>query len=135
MPGHFGEELKKLRHSAEYETLGSLSRASRVAVSTLSRIEAGTQRPTPATLKKLAPCLGVSYEHLMAMAGYLPPPGQLIAVDERGVREVFDIDQLLADDACPIRLGGRVISPEIRSVLKENLNLIKRLIAAESKKK
>ena len=135
MPGPIGEELKNLRRSAGYETLGDLGRASRIAVSTLSRIEAGTQRPTPATLKKLAPCLGVSYQHLMALAGYLPPPGQLIAIDERGVREVFDIDQLLADDARPIRLGGRVLSPEMRSVLKENLNLIKRLSAAEDNKK
>jgi hypothetical protein len=29
------------------------------------------QKPTPATLKKLAPCLKVPYEELLSIAGYL----------------------------------------------------------------
>jgi len=84
--------------------------------------------PTPATLKKLAPYLGVSYEHLLITAGYLPPPGQLIVQESDGGQGVLDIDQVLNDDSIPIRLNGRIISDEHRQVLKENLSLIRRLL-------
>ena len=122
------EKIKNLRVKAGYDTLGGLYRASGVTVSTLSRIEAGIQRPTPATLRKLAPCLGVSYEYLMVSAGYLPPPGKAVVREEQGGHGTIDIDELLDDENRPLKLGGRVISPEVRQVLKENLNLIKRLI-------
>lgn len=126
-----GEELKRLRLAAGYQTLGDLYRSSRVTVSTLSRLEAGIQKPSPSTLKKLAPCLGVSYEELMVSAGYLPSPGQIMFKDAQGSYGVVDIDEILADDSRPVRLGGRVLSPEVRQVLKDNLNLIKRLIASQ----
>lgn len=114
--------------AAGYSTLGDLYRASRVTVSTLSRIEAGIQMPMPATLKKLAPFLGVSYEHLLITAGYLPSSGQMVVQDSSGDHGVLDIDQVLDDDSRPIRLGGRVISREQRQILRENLSLIRRLI-------
>lgn len=49
-----------------------LSRLSKVSEATLSRLESGTQQPSPGTLKKLAPHLMVSDEELMIKAGYLP---------------------------------------------------------------
>ncbi|WP_406676397.1 helix-turn-helix domain-containing protein [Moorella sp. ACPs] len=72
MAKDIGEKIKKLRLKAGYETLGDLYRASGVSVATLSRIEAGVQIPSPTTLKKLAPHLGVTVEYLMTVAGYLP---------------------------------------------------------------
>jgi len=71
MNGNIGEKLRKLRLDAGYDSLGELYRASGVPVSTLSRIEANVQKPRPETLEKLAPYLQISYEHLMAIAGYL----------------------------------------------------------------
>lgn len=126
------EEIRRLRVKAGYSTLGDLYRVSRVTVSTLSRIEAGIQNPSPATLKKLAPFLGVAYEHLMTVAGYLPSQGQAVAKDEKGSQVVLDIDQVINDDTQPIMLGGRLVSPELRQVLKENLNLIRRLTSTDS---
>jgi transcriptional regulator with XRE-family HTH domain len=72
VPREIGEKIKELRISAGYKTLGRLHRDSGVTVATLSRIESGVQIPSPETLRKLAPYLGVSVEYLMAAAGYLP---------------------------------------------------------------
>ena len=38
-------------------------------------------RPSPRNLEKLAPVLGVPYEDLMRVCGYLPPNGDLAEVD------------------------------------------------------
>ena len=54
MPENIGETIKHLRLNAGYESLGELSRASTVPVSTLSRIENNIQRPSTETLYKLA---------------------------------------------------------------------------------
>lgn len=67
-----GRLIKRLRLQAGYESLGELYRASGVQVSTLSRIESGSQIPQPDTLKKLAPYLHASVEQLMIAAGHLP---------------------------------------------------------------
>jgi len=67
----FGIWLTKLREQQGYTSQRQLYLASGVSNSTISRMEAGTQKPEPETLKKLAPFLGVSYEHLLKQAGYL----------------------------------------------------------------
>lgn len=48
-----------------------LSRLSKVSEATLSRLESGTQQPSPKTLKKLAQHLNCTYEELMVYVGYL----------------------------------------------------------------
>ncbi len=58
-------------YEARWMNKAELSRASGVSEATLSRIEAGTQRPSPETLKKLAPHLMVPEKELMVKAGYL----------------------------------------------------------------
>jgi len=69
MPG-FHEYFKNLYESRNI-TKAKLSRLSKVSEATLSRIESGTQLPSPKTLKKLAPHLMVSEKELMIKAGYL----------------------------------------------------------------
>lgn len=71
-PEEIGAILKELRKRAGYESLGQLGKDSGVTVATLSRVESGVHRPTPDTLKKLAPFLRVTPEYLMQAAGFLP---------------------------------------------------------------
>jgi transcriptional regulator with XRE-family HTH domain len=64
--------LTELRIQAGFDTVRSLADASGVDNSTLSRIEkVDGPQPTPATLKKIAPFLKVSYGDLMMKAGHL----------------------------------------------------------------
>lgn len=59
-----------LRKKKQYSQR-KLAMISSVSNSTVSRIESATSDADPETLKKLAPCLGVSYEELMKVAGYI----------------------------------------------------------------
>lgn len=69
---HFGEYLKSVRISEGYATQKKLSNASGISQTTLSRIEAGTQKPAPETLHGLSKCFNaVNYGELMEKAGYL----------------------------------------------------------------
>lgn len=68
----FGVWLADVRIKSGYGSQRQLCLVSDVSSATLSRIEAGIQRPAPSTLKKIAPYLkGVTYEDLMTAAGYL----------------------------------------------------------------
>jgi transcriptional regulator with XRE-family HTH domain len=67
----FGEYLKTLRKGTglTQKELGDMAGFSNTEI---SRIESGDrQKPSPAILKAIAPCLGVAYEELMKQAGYL----------------------------------------------------------------
>jgi len=67
----FGDFLKDLRKQCGYKTQKHLADISGVSQTTLSRIEAGIQKPLPETLKILAPHLQpYTYEKLMEKAGY-----------------------------------------------------------------
>ena len=68
----FGRYLVRLRELSEYDTRKELAEDAGISPATLSRIEAGTHKVEPETLKKLAPFLGVSYGKLMIAAGYMP---------------------------------------------------------------
>jgi len=70
MTAEIGSYIKSLREARNYSgrKLGILSRVSNA---TISRIEDGYIVPSPATLKKLAKPLGISYIELMNKAGYL----------------------------------------------------------------
>lgn len=68
----FGAWLANIRLKSGYGSQRQLCLVSDVSPSTLSRIEAGYQKPGPDILKKIAPYLkGVTYEDLMTAAGYL----------------------------------------------------------------
>jgi len=67
----FGEFLKDIRKQRGYKTQKHLADVSGVSQTTLSRIEAGIQKPLPETIKMLAPHLQpYTYEKLMEKAGY-----------------------------------------------------------------
>lgn len=84
---HIGEYIKDLRKARHYSQrkLGLLSRVSNT---TIKRMEDGAIFPKPVTLRKLAPWLGVSYEELMNVAGYLEKkefvPSNITLLLERG---------------------------------------------------
>ena len=87
-----GELIKKSRLEAGYETLGDLHRASGVPVATLSRIESGTQVPSPPTLEKLAPFIRVGHKELLIAAGYLKEEQHPSIVAECSVTDKITID-------------------------------------------
>lgn len=66
-----GEYLKSLRTTRGLSTT-KVKMMCGVNASYLSQIENGKKKPSPDTLKKLAPVYRVSYEELMVNAGYLP---------------------------------------------------------------
>ncbi|MBP1990218.1 transcriptional regulator with XRE-family HTH domain [Paenibacillus eucommiae] len=67
----FGDFLKYTRVRYGYKTQKKLAEISGVSQTTLSRIEAGIQKPLPETLKLLAPHLRpYTYGELMDKAGY-----------------------------------------------------------------
>jgi repressor LexA len=72
----FGKMLRRLREEAGYKSQTRFAAACGVDNSTIARLERGETKPTPETLKKLAPCLGVPYEELLAAAGYLGRAGE-----------------------------------------------------------
>lgn len=69
----FGLYFANIREKSGYESQRQLSLASGVSNGTIARIEAGTQRVSPQTLRKLSPHLKeITYEELMVKAGYMP---------------------------------------------------------------
>lgn len=64
--------LLNLRQKNGFKSQRKLALDAGISSATLSRIEAGTQKPQPETLEKLAPLLNVTYEELLEKAGYLP---------------------------------------------------------------
>jgi len=67
---YIGEYIKTLREAKKYSQR-KLGYISKVSNATINRIENNISRPDPETLKKLAIPLGVSYEELLYVAGYL----------------------------------------------------------------
>jgi len=67
---YIGDYIRFLRNAKNYSQrkLGYLSKISNA---TINRIEKNISKPSPETLKKLAHPLGVSYEELLFVAGYL----------------------------------------------------------------
>lgn len=91
MAENFGDELKRLREAAGFESQSKLASISGVDNSTIARLERGETKPTPETLKKLAPYLYVPYETLMKLAGHLP--GEIEIVRE-APKEPLKVDLL-----------------------------------------
>lgn len=57
---------------SERGALARLAKASGLNSPVIGRWEKGESRPSPANLERLAPALGVPYEDLLKMSGYLP---------------------------------------------------------------
>jgi transcriptional regulator with XRE-family HTH domain len=65
------DEIKRLREKRDYSQR-KLSYLSGVSNTEISRIENGDRpKPSPDILKKIAPHLGIDYNDLMKLAGYL----------------------------------------------------------------
>ncbi|HEU4962266.1 MAG TPA: helix-turn-helix transcriptional regulator [Bacilli bacterium] len=92
-----GDTLAKLRERSGFKSQRQLAMEAGISPATLSRIEAGTQKPQPETLKTLSKYLrDTSYEDLMKMAGYIEEEA-LIATEE--VDEYArELKELFADD-------------------------------------
>jgi transcriptional regulator with XRE-family HTH domain len=56
----------------ERGALARLAKTSGINSPVIGRWERGESRPSPANLERLAPSLGVPYEELLKMAGFLP---------------------------------------------------------------
>ena len=91
---NIAEYIRTLREEKGLN-LKQLADLSGVSLSALSRIESGDRKkPTPLVLKALAPHLGVSYEQLMAKAGYIE---EIVEKDRYLERQYRDDDGTLAD--------------------------------------
>jgi transcriptional regulator with XRE-family HTH domain len=67
----FGEYIKKLRKDCKLSQR-DLAEKSGISNAEISRIESGERKnPAPAILKAIAPHIGVTYEELLQMAGYI----------------------------------------------------------------
>lgn len=67
---NLGEYLKTLRGERSTRQIENVTNVSK---SYISLIEKGSRHPSPEVLKKLSSCYGVTYEHLLEVAGYLNP--------------------------------------------------------------
>lgn len=85
----FGVYLAEIREKSGYKSQRQLAIAAGIAPATLSRIEGGTQEPSPSTLKKLSVHLkDISYEDLMQAAGYIEESSE-INVDTKNLNASF----------------------------------------------
>jgi len=108
--GYVGEYIRSLRETKKYSQR-KLSYLSKVSNATINRIEKGISQPAPETLKKLASALGVTYEELLYIAGYLDK--NLVNADIiRKIREKRNMshDELSKDIEKSI---GTKIPPEV----------------------
>jgi SOS-response transcriptional repressor LexA/DNA-binding XRE family transcriptional regulator len=83
----FGKYLKSIRFDKGFKTQKELSDASEISQATLSRIEAGIQKPQPETLKVLALVLNIPYSSLLREAGYLSSSDESLSESEITHRE------------------------------------------------
>lgn len=71
----FGVYFSKLREASGFKSQRELADKSGVSHSTINRIEAGSHKPSPQTLRSVAGVLrGASYEDFMNMVGYIDRP-------------------------------------------------------------
>jgi transcriptional regulator with XRE-family HTH domain len=74
-PREFGVYFSKLREASGFKSQRELADRSGVSHSTINRIEAGTHKPSPQTLRIVAGVLrGASYEDFMNKVGYIDRP-------------------------------------------------------------
>ncbi len=93
--------------TAERGALARLSQVSGISSPVIGRWRDGIGRPSDTNLKKLAPALGVSYEDLMKMCGYLP--GKPASPDPQ-------LDPRLAAFLAEIETGWRIMDQQAREM-------------------
>lgn len=115
-----GKTIDKLRLEAGYESLGQLHKASGVTIATLSRIINNIQKPGPATLKKLAPCLGVSHEFLLNIAGHIESNSQFT----QSTNEKTPKDLINFLEQSEVLFDGILLTKEDKEKIKAALEII-----------
>ncbi|WP_199928914.1 helix-turn-helix domain-containing protein [Brevibacillus brevis] len=120
---NFGGFLKEIRLSYGYKTQKQLADASGISQTTLSRIEAGTQRPQPETLRILAEHLRpYTYGELMERAGYfqgLPDEDRSFVVELFDESEQTDLDNHIFKTIESISLNNRFSDASIPFLMSE----------------
>lgn len=92
----FGQYLKRLRRRKKL-TLRQLSDLTGISDSYLSLIEKGKRgAPRPEYLKRLAEALGVSYDEMLAKAGYREPERKEVPLEE-ALQELLNSDYVVFD--------------------------------------
>ena len=88
MSNHLADFIIKARKEKDLSQR-QLAEMAGISNTEVWRIEAGERKnPSPATLKSLAPHLGIPYEELMAAAGYIEE-----TVDHKGYTEMIYRDE------------------------------------------
>lgn len=118
-----GQYIKDLRLLAGFKTQKELSDISGVSQTTLSRVEAGTQRPLPDTLNTLSKYLKANYRELMTKAGYfdgLPEESRNAVIDffDDHYRLDSEIEKAILSLSRPGKFSAE-FSPEIIGLLEE----------------
>lgn len=92
----FGLYFSKLREESGYDSQRQLSQVSGVSNGTIARIESGTQKVSPETLKKLAPYLKeITYEGLLKAIGYIEEDSaQYKIIEEKNNRPAVFAERL-----------------------------------------
>lgn len=117
MEKNIGKTIEGIWLNAGYKTLGELHKATGVTVATLSRIRSNIQKPSPDTLKKLAPALGMDHMDLLKIAGYISSDNNVIipqAIKEK--KKPKDLLKLLEQEE--YTLNGELASPEDKERIK-----------------
>lgn len=123
----FGIYFAKIREQSGYKSQRQLHIASGVSNGTISRIEAGTQKSKPETLKKLAPFLkNVTYEELMNATGYLDEQTKKNQNEENSLNEIEKIIKDLGIDSFFFKdiEAWKNLSPEDVAELKRHFEYV-----------
>lgn len=122
MEQDFGLYMKRLRERKGL-TLSQLAVTAGISGSQISRIENGLRGvPKPATLRRLAEAMNVSYEELMERAGYLQEYEQMAdAIPEWATsKDKRDFKKMLEDDG-ELMFDGIPLNKEDRQRIKDVL--------------
>lgn len=111
----FGEWFKEIRMTSGFNTQKELSEMSGVSRATISRIEAGIQRPDPETISDASIYLtSTTYDQLMFNAGYLKNEESITATpdwatpkDKRDLKKMLEEDGPVMFDGVPIDESAR----------------------------
>lgn len=137
------ELIIKLRKKKGYSQR-KLAMISGVSNSTVSRIESATSDTDPETLKKLAPCLDVTYETLMQAAGYIENDSSKIIIKSDEIeapkekyQEVHDVEEamkiILSQPG--LMLKGELLSDESKIILANAIQMGLKTVEELEKKK
>jgi repressor LexA len=135
---NIGDIMHNFIRSAGYTNLSELQRDSGITSATLSRIVNDKQRPTPKTLKKIAPWLKVSYEELMQVSGYIDLPetptlakqpslssfSKKLSLKEDSSYPTIDLNDILDNEEIKLSNNGIPITESDIANIKASLNKI-----------